>query len=804
MRYVAIQTGNFSAAGTWNQIANTPTIHASSNVTVTGGGIQSATFTAPNTTNAVTGVLVYISGVGTAGNLVATLQESGVDTAATVTVAITSLKNGGWVFLKLATPYVYTTTGAGAYRWKLNTSGASGTTSVAANSGGTVFAYLSSHDITGTPTTGDDIYIAGNNLAELVVTVDDTSRLVGSAAATGVPAVRNVTAAINLSNSGKLRWNTAADATLECKGQIEVAVDGYLEIGTVASPLTFANPGILIMDQNGTSGNHPINVETAGRFIAQGTANTSTTLWKTTYSSGAGTAASPLITATAVDWSVGDRIVITGNASYDQFEERYIITKNSSTSYVVSSTSGGAETALTYTHSTNCVILNLQRSVTIKSKTTTESFYIRNLATTAGYFDIDWANFEYVGGTTTGASGLSIASTGTSQTGTCDYSVCYKPIDRGFTWTQGRIQTTYTGNIAYQVGGSTANGGFYLTTAPNNKAFVDCFAVGCRASGFMYNPASNIAMTGCQAWNNNTANVTAAGFRLDGSNTMTMTNCSIQANRAQGVHLSSTINLIGTGCHIGDYGTNTVDFLAFSDTFNDVLFKDSVFGSATLVSNYLNTIPGSEYKFDEYQQTENRHIWYTAYGSAQSTGAGLPDTTVRTAGSLAVRLSPEEATTGFIWEYKIAANAGTYVSANGFIKKNATFGTDDILVELFLPGSLTADASYTMPDDTTWDAFNIGADYSAGTVDRYATVRVSAKSATAGAYCYVDDLYNGTNSITALDVWENGKPSEIMFEQLGDAAAVWAVSTAGLTISGTTGKKLVDDLTKGQYIALSS
>jgi hypothetical protein len=58
----------------------------------------------------------------------------------------------------------------------------------------------------------------------------------------------------------------------------------------------------------------------------------------------------------------------------------------------------------------------------------------------------------------------------------------------------------------------------------------------------------------------------------------------------------------------------------------------------------------------------------------------------------------------------------------------------------------------------------------------------------------VDDILNGTNSIIGLDAWLDGKPSPIMFEQLGDAAAVWAVLDSTLTTAGTTGKDLVDVL----------
>lgn len=147
------------------------------------------------------------------------------------------------------------------------------------------------------------------------------------------------------------------------------------------------------------------------------------------------------------------------------------------------------------------------------------------------------------------------------------------------------------------------------------------------------------------------------------------------------------------------------------------------------------------------------------------------------------------------------AKVGNAQYITGFIQKNATFGADVITVNLYLPGSVTPDATMDMPNDTTWDTFNLAYSYT-GTVDRWGTIEIIAKSATAGAYCYVDDLYNGTNHITALDLWDDGMPSPIMFEQLGDAQAGWAVATNTLTTAGTTGNLLTKLLTVAKFLGL--
>jgi hypothetical protein len=86
---VSNTTGNASSTTLWDTVTNVPTLHASTNVTINNAGTPSFTagYTAPNTVNTATGVLVYINARGTAGTLTVTLQESTVDTAATASIA---------------------------------------------------------------------------------------------------------------------------------------------------------------------------------------------------------------------------------------------------------------------------------------------------------------------------------------------------------------------------------------------------------------------------------------------------------------------------------------------------------------------------------------------------------------------------------------------------------------------------------------------------------------------------------------------------------------------------------------------
>lgn len=798
--FIANATGNWSATATWAAVRNTWSIHATTNTTVTSGGVTSATFTAPNTTNYVVGVAVYISAVGTAGNLVCTLQENSIDTTATATVAITSLVTGGWMYFKFGTPYKYTATTAGYYRVKLNTSGASGTTSVASNSGATNFAYRVADDlVAAVPTTGDDILNAGNNLTALTVTIDDTSRLVGSGgtAATAPTARMTTSPAIYLSNAGTLAWSNSASSTLECKGHIEIASLGEVQMGTVASPISSSYIAKLIMNQNGTDTNYDINIEATGKWKGQGN---SRTYWKTTYVSGTGVAASPLVTTDPVNWNVGDEICFTGQGAYNHNEKRFIITKNSSTSYVLSSTSGGAETALVNAHDSDDRIILLTRNVVVTTKTIGEAYCWRNNCTTENSVQVAWSRFEYAGGVNTTRRGIQVANGGATQTADFDYNIIYLPELYGVSWTTTTVEKTYTGIVVYGQS-NTSNVASFIATSAKDLTFVDCFSIGCQSIGFQLTTCGDITLTRCESWNNNQLPNIFGGLYLLTSFSITFDDFVCQSTRTQGIYLAGCSNIRFINAQVGNYGTNTIDITCGTDLFAEVKFLNCNFGSATLISNYLNMTPGSEVRFDAINDTANNHRWYTPEGVNYATGAGLSDTTTVFTDHLSVRLSPENATTGCKWEFQVLARPGYYVSAQGLAKKNAAFGTDDLIVDLYLPDSTVANATVTMPDDTNSNPFNIGALYS-GSVPRLATVRITAKSATASAYAYVGKLYNGTNELTALDTWSEGKPSQIMYPELGDPDSVWAVLTSGFTTTGTVGYLMTKLLTVAKFLGL--
>ena len=799
---------SFNTTTNWDEGVNTPTIHASTSITVSAGGIFSATFTAPNTTNQCTGVLVPIAARGTAGSIVATLQENsaGWVDKASVTVTITSLVASTHVFFKFTTPYTFAATTAGYYRIKLNTSGASGTTSAAADSGGANFAYLAFMNNNIVPTTGDDIFVVSPNQGTALTIDLNTSPSIGSGTNTAVPAFRSWGNAIVLSNNGQLAWQTGTSRTITSKGNVLIESGGWLQMGQTGSKITAGVTARLLFDENGTTGNYGLVQLVGGQFTGQGADKT---FKKTTLSSGVGTAASPFVTTDSVDWSVGDELLfapVSNNATnYNETESRFIITKNSATSYVLSATSGGVEAAFTYSHTAGTVF-NVTRQVLIDTTNTAQAWYMDlNETVTIGNLDFDGVRFETFGTSTAGKTTLVFSSLA-AEVFTADDCIFYRSLgSTGVQFGNNSDTRSFSWLIFYLYSG-TGNAGMLFLTSFRGKSFTNCYCLASQSAGFFLSSASTLSFTDCGAWACSIASATgASNWQCTNATNVTLDSCESHCCRSYGFGLATMVGLTVINSNIGNKGTNGAsDANITADTYNTVLFEDCLFGSSTTLSAYTGAADGTEIAFHKFNQTTNDHRWYTPYGVARSTGAGLADTNVRTADSLAVRIAPENSTHGFIWDFKVIARASSYSNILGFIQKNAAFGTDDVIVDFYLPGLTpgvdTPSATVTMPDDTSWDVFNLAASYS-GTVPLYSTVRITAKTATASAYVYIDDLYNGTNVITALDVWEKGKPSAIMFEQLGDAAAVWAVATSTLTTTGTTGKKLVDDLTTVKFLA---
>ncbi|MBV1889137.1 MAG: hypothetical protein KUG67_02715, partial [Proteobacteria bacterium] len=344
------------------------------------------------------------------------------------------------------------------------------------------------------------------------------------------------------------------------------------------------------------------------------------------------------------------------------------------------------------------------------------------------------------------------------------------------------------GMVAYN-GTSSTSQMFAFNNAQNLNAR-GCYAVDANRSGFSVSGASatfNLFAFAC----NRGGSSNYAAFDLSGNSVATKyVDCEAQACR-----YSMRGDVVFGGVWInpkfGNKGNITTQHINMQNNVPLQLVMENLLLNTNIT--FINTQSNSGYIGNQvgvqsYGGTEGDNRFFTYFGKGVSTGAGLTDTTTRTVGSRSLRLEPNTFV-NMKFSFKVVARAGKAVSVLGFGKKNATLQNSLVKVSLFLPGSTVADTIFTMPDDTDWNLWAVNAVYN-GTEDRYATVDIDITSpGVSGGYFYLDDIFNGTNVVTALDLWDEGFPSPIMFEQLGDPAAVWGVATTGFA-TGTTGEKL--------------
>lgn len=796
-RKQAISSGN-ATGSRWEPSVVTPAI-STSNGSLTAAGIFTGTFTAPNTSNKTTGCRIFV-GVKPAngGNIVVTLQEATVDTACTATILNADIKQG-WNYVRFPTPYQWTATTAGRYRFKVaNSVGTSG--GVALIAAASTVTFKDTYDSVGTLGSTDDMDIDGFNnsgLTPIQVDITGTTLVWGSgtdkSVSSSVP--RSVGEAASIGSGGTLKSDTTATCTFQHRGQIVAYEGGTFDKRAHATDHTIVSTEIV--DCETANGNYAINNMDGGKILTKGAPCTR----YAEYVSGVGTAANPLIVDRNCDWQVGEEIAIGGN-TYLQVESRFIKTRNSATSFVLCTTPGGVEAAWTNSHTATETIALLSRNSVIKSQDITRGFYIYNNSNTVGDFDITDTQFYYPS-LASGVGGINI-KTIAGRRAAADGAVLYGGISSriGFAYTAGSETETVTGLFCYlPTSTNTGSGAIALGGVGSglyNHTLAECIIFGAASQSLVFNNSYNITVNNFRASGCNTTN-NAAGHAiyLVNSGSIVFNNCRIDSTRGQGIKLAGTSMVVFNNLRSGFIGTNTVDVTTDTTTTNDVTFADSYFYSGTLISNYLNQLEGSEVRFQNMDGSTSKHRWYTNHGSAWSSGSGLTDTTTRTAGSLALAIKPEDNSAGFAWSFKIPANPTSQVGIFGYGNRNATFSSGVFKIELFLPGNTTntPDATQTLSTTTgSWLPFNISAYYS-GAVARYATVKVTVISATVGAIAFIDDLYDaGTgNKVAGLDLWDSGKPSAIMVQSDFSVipSAVWGYSDANTQV-GTMGKRQID------------
>lgn len=800
---IARATGNLSAAATFGSVVGALSFANNVSIDTSTSAFYSATFTAANTSDPIYGVYIpflYLTSTGgKAFDVVLQEDTTGggtwADTAATVNYAPTVDYGGRGVYFSFGSSYTPTTTGANRYRVRLQNTVAGSSLLRIYGANTTNFSVYAVYG-SSAPASGDPVWILGDRENAYNITIDvDTT--IGNFGSTTAPMAYAVAAAsggadLVIEAAGKLSWDRTAYRTLTVRGMIWFGqgVSGGLDAGTAADPLD--NGGKLIIAQNGTSTNYGIqktgSLTTNGCTIKTYGVDVSTH-W-TTYVSGNGATGTEFTTAADIG-AVGDEVFITGTNATQQGEYKFLKTKPTATTATLSTTSGGAEAALSYTHTTNARVLNLTRGFTITSDDNTKSWYYYGQDNTPGAVLFYNTRLENLGGGAPYKFGITIGYVNAAQ---AVFSKCvfYRCITAYLMYLNDTAETTWADNIWV---GRNVGSAFNAAGAWANKNFDgDNFICDFASSGVIL-AGSNFTADRLEIWGcNNAASGVHAGIRGIGFygctiNTLVVNDCRIQA-----IYASGTDGLRFYNGHIGDYRTNAINVTGVTGTTNEMLFENCDFGSDTLVSGYTNMNAGSEIKFQKIAGSDTNHKWYTKYGVAQT-----ETSTVRT-GDLSLAIKPESSTTGFTWEFTVPANPNQQIFIPGYFYRSAGL-TGTVTIEIFLPYSTTADETVTFGTATgSWQPLTISQDYT-GTVPLLATVRINVKG-TAGNTIYLDDFFNSgntsvvNNNIASFETWYQGKPAPIF--SLLDVSAipgqtrqeVW--SDSNTYTAGQKGKVLAD------------
>lgn len=784
-RYVSIVAGAYDTASNWGQVTNTPTRHATTNLTLTSGTYYTATFTASGLTDQALGVAIAVANyTDSGGNTVTcTLQEYNGATWSDVGSATRNkadLSINGLNLFEI-TPYTFTTVTAGYYRWKITQTGIN--TIVVADSGGTLTAFMSVDNRTGIPTTSDAVFLLAGSTTPRTMTITGTEQCGNTTGATSLLTYRDFTlTGMYQSDYGKLTFSKAGTDKLEIKGNWWCGTNGVIDADFSATSNTLN----IEWDYSTADGDFGFYQGYNSQIIMKGKPKSSTTLWETHFVSGTGVTGDELVTADDVDWDVNDRIVFTATDAYNHVETRYIKTKVDAHTYTISSTVGGAESALSYTHTTDAWIVNEERNIKWTSKDPTKGYYFTNLQTdSTSDKTFEWIQFlnPCGGAATVGRRGIQYLY----QAGTYidfNYNVCIDPtllVYRfGFNTASDKGTDEYTGLIQ--------DGGDWFYCASPNKVYNDCFAIRTVKIGLEPINTGNITFNDCVANGCNTSGASYwGGVLVNSATVITFNNCDFQCNRNASVSLNTCSATRFVNCNLGNLAPGTVTVYGAFDVSNEATFINCKCDTGiTLYSNYLDLNYGSKVRFHKINQVDNVHRVYESGGYFEPTGAGLTDTTTLYAGSLCMGMNVEDDVDGCIWEFQIPARSGDTIFANGLTQKNAQMAASDAFVELYLPGSVTADDTYYLPYDSAINHFAVDALYTGATNDM-ATVRVIAKSVAAGARFYVDQIYNGSDIMNSLDTWNEAEPAKVMVLQAGDPLSIWQVVTSAFIIPGTIG-----------------
>jgi len=772
---IATATGVMSAAGTWSlggAYAFAPNYTDTNQLTATGTEQFTANFTsvAGSTTTGVV-LWVYVPSVAATNIWVSLYDGSTWVAGSTVTFQISSATTvgpcSGPFFFKFGTPYLH----AGATTCKFGAKSNSSTGVAFRRNATTALAYLQVTAAAQAPAaTGDNLFIVGNGtdagtINAVTVTVD-TNVAVGTYAGT------TSTEAIHIGAGGTLDWGTSQTVSNIITSSHNVRVFGAypgefgLKIGTAANPIsTVAVQGLQFavgstaIGLYGSDGQvasyrnnyHPVAISVVGdsdyNQATQALYKTSASItsqigWSTiTFTADLGLQAGGGDTILVGATEAGAQSELMTTASYNSVAKQATFTTNFANK-----------------HSTGAWCWTMNTNAVVRSNNTTNVgfLYINGSETVAvARPHVELENVEMRGMSSCFALATNSSSymryirmrQNNSTTLTAYYmglGTIYNSIYHGSVnltmntsstkWDHMDVVFTATSKQMTMTGGN-----FSWTDGVMDSGYIYLFTAG--ASGCKF---TRVQQYGGSAWiyhNNNTYE----NYFYDCEEGRPVAN-------TYGVGWNSSLSCIST-------------------------LINPVFNSATPVKtdHIDDDLTGTELRIQNSDMVAGQGILYKTEGTIETSGAGMTDSTTRTVGRLAIKMSPGSAVTASAENlyYKImkAVPANQGVTVYCYMQRNASYG--QVLAEQpqitleSSDGAISETAAMsTTTAASTWERVSVGGQM--GTTEGgFITITVKTPTTTSGAVAYVADMSavigppseGWANLYGCSEIWREGRPS---------------------------------------------
>jgi len=240
--------------------------------------------------------------------------------------------------------------------------------------------------------------------------------------------------------------------------------------------------------------------------------------------------------------------------------------------------------------------------------------------------------------------------------------------------------------------------------------------------------------------------------------------------------------------------TNTIDIHFDANDFGRISFEDSYLQSSTLVSGLSAAASGSYIRINNLNGNTDDNRSYETYGTIRSTGAGLDDTFLRSAGTLALKMTPNSEDNPLEWEFTAPAKATYPVMVSGYLYNTDSTEVGDTDPTITISGVGVTEYTYTCDgasNHDSWEQFTV---FGTPTRDGLATVTIKVYDYSgSNPDYYIDDIVTSAPQLNLADLFYRGLPAPtITATGLASAMDIWMILESINFGAGSMGRAMKD------------